>query len=378
MSNNVCRQRTTARTLLEDKRKREERQKQEKEMKHKDIEKKQLLQREVEDKKKVTFENSRRKRSVWTGSQSSTLSNMDLIKQLDLLDSVGQGSVTSYGNQPVINEGSVTSYGNQPVINEGSVTSYGNQPVINEGSVTSYGNQPVINEGSTTSYGNQPVINEGSTTSYGNQPVINEGSTTSPGNQPAITEGSSTSYGNQPVINEGSTTSPGTHLVLNEEPIVSTCTSSNNKGCSIVLDKVVRQKIQESCDLTTRSYDQPTKSSTESHDKNTITELAQMAALKEKRLEEELTAQLSRERMNQMLSPDQIAEVAKATREGAEYKMRLEYAASPLSPHAWMGVVEERRKMWQKERQKNTQHRFSHSSSVHTPYIATTTSKELK
>ena len=103
-----------------------------------------------------------------------------------------------------------------------------------------------------------------------------------------------------------------------------------------------------------------------------------MAALKEKRLEEELTAQLSRERMNQILSPDQIAEVAKATREGSEYKMRLEYAASPLSPHAWMGVVEERRKIWQKERQKNTQHRISHSSSVHTPYIAARTTKELK
>ena len=187
-----------------------------------------------------------------------------------------------------------------------------------------------------------------------------------------------TSHGNQPVINEGSTTSHGTHLVLNEELILSSCTSSNNEECSIVLDKVVHQKIQESCDLTTRSYDQTTKSSTESHDKNTITELAHMAALKEKRLEEELTAQLSRERMNQMLSPDQIAEVAKATREGAEYKMRLEHAASPLSSHAWMGVVEERRKVWQKERQKNTQHRFFVSSSVHTPYIATTTSKELK
>ena len=181
---------------------------------------------------------------------------------------------------------------------------------------------------------------------------------------------------------------------------MSTCTSSDNERCSILLDKVVHHKIQESCDLTTRSYDQPTKSSkeshdentkshdentkshdenTKSHDENTITELAHMAALKEKRLEEEFTAQLSRERMNQILSPDQIAEVAKATREGSEYKMRLEYAASPLSPHAWMGVVEERRKMWQKERQKTTQHRFSHSSSVHTPYIATTTTtRELK
>ena len=357
MSNNVFRQRMIARTLLADKRKREDQQKRKKETKHKEIEKKQSLQREMEDKKKMIFENGRRKRSVWTGSQNSSLSNMDLIKQLDSSDSVGQLSTTSHGNQPV----------------------------INEVSTTSHGNQPVINEGSTTSHGNQPVINEGSTTSHGNQPVINEGSTTSPGNQPVINKGSTTSHGNQPSINEGSTISPGTYLALNKEPIVLTCTSSNNEGCSILLDKVVHCKIQESCDLTARSYDQPTKSNkeshdenTKSHDENTITELAHMAALKEKRLEEELTAQLSRERMNQILSPDQIAEVAKATREGSEYKMRLEYAASPLSPHAWMGVVEDRRKIWQKERQKNTQHRICHSSSVHTPYIAARTTKELK
>ena len=87
----------------------------------------------------------------------------------------------------------------------------------------------------------------------------------------------------------------------------------------------------------------------ESHNSNgqdVTTELQSMVAFRESRSKEQLTADLSRTRMSQMFTSDQISDMAEAVRKGETYAARIEHAASPLSPSAWAGLVEERLKAW--------------------------------
>ena len=79
-------------------------------------------------------------------------------------------------------------------------------------------------------------------------------------------------------------------------------------------------------------------------------ELQDMIALKESRSREEFTAQSSRVRMSQLFSAEQISDMADAVRKTESYASRIEYAANPLSPNAWVGLIEERLRSWQEKR----------------------------
>ena len=76
-------------------------------------------------------------------------------------------------------------------------------------------------------------------------------------------------------------------------------------------------------------------------------ELAHMRSLSASRSRELMVANDSRVRMSQMLSEEELMKVAENAREKSEYKVRLEHAATPLTPSAWGGVVEEKIKLWQ-------------------------------
>ena len=92
---------------------------------------------------------------------------------------------------------------------------------------------------------------------------------------------------------------------------------------------------------------------TQSHNSNeqdVTTELQSMVALRKSRSKEQITADLSRTRMSQMFTSDQISDMAEAVRKGETYATRIEHAASPLSPSAWAGLVEERLKAWKEKR----------------------------
>ena len=97
------------------------------------------------------------------------------------------------------------------------------------------------------------------------------------------------------------------------------------------------------------SVSSPCLDSTPSHDV-AITELQDMIALKESRTREEGSAQLSRVRMNQLFSAEQISDMAVTVRKADTYSSRVEYAATPLSPNAWVGLIQERLKSWQETR----------------------------
>ena len=79
-------------------------------------------------------------------------------------------------------------------------------------------------------------------------------------------------------------------------------------------------------------------------------ELQEMKTLQESRSREEMVAQISRVRMSQVFSAEQVSDMARSVREGESYVSRLEHASSPLSPNAWAGLIEERMKLWQKSR----------------------------
>lgn len=116
----------------------------------------------------------------------------------------------------------------------------------------------------------------------------------------------------------------------------------------------INTSLKKSHDSNIKSHDcngQSRDQSSGSHDQRTQDELAQIAALREIRSQEELHAQHSRERMNKIMTHEQeMGSVAMATRNDPDYKARLEHAATPLSPHAWVGVVSERCKQWQERR----------------------------
>ena len=116
----------------------------------------------------------------------------------------------------------------------------------------------------------------------------------------------------------------------------------------------INTSLKKSHDSNIKSHDyndQSCDQSSGSHDQRTQDELAQIAALREIRSQEELHAQHSRERMNKIMTHEQeMGSVAMATRNDPDYKARLEHAATPLSPHAWVGVVSERCKQWQERR----------------------------
>ena len=116
----------------------------------------------------------------------------------------------------------------------------------------------------------------------------------------------------------------------------------------------INTSLKKSHDLNIKSHDcngQSRDQSSGSHDQRTQDELAQIAALREIRSQEELHAQHSRERMNKIMTHEQeMGSVAMATRNDPDYKARLEHAATPLLPHAWVGVVSERCKQWQERR----------------------------
>ena len=128
------------------------------------------------------------------------------------------------------------------------------------------------------------------------------------------------------------------------------CDQLPNKSCDQLLDKSCDQlPPNESCDqLPDKSCDQLPPN--ESCDQTTDTELAQMIALKERRSYEEMTARISRDRMNQLMSHNEIVVAMETRRSEPDYKMRLEHSSSPLSYYAWQGVIEERRKIWQSKR----------------------------
>ena len=111
--------------------------------------------------------------------------------------------------------------------------------------------------------------------------------------------------------------------------------------------------INQSHDLINQSHDLINQSHdliNQSHDQKTQDELLHMAVLKEIRSQEEIHAQNSRERMNKIIFHEhEMESVVKATRTDPDYKSRLEFASTPLSPHAWVGVVNERCHKWQEE-----------------------------
>ncbi|XP_019855472.1 PREDICTED: leucine-rich repeat and IQ domain-containing protein 1-like isoform X1 [Amphimedon queenslandica] len=116
----------------------------------------------------------------------------------------------------------------------------------------------------------------------------------------------------------------------------------------------------EQRDLTNQSHDLINQSHApnghfinQSHDQKTQEELVHMAVFREIRSQEETYAQNSRERMNRIIVHEQEMEsVVKTTRTSPDYKSRLEFASTPLSPHAWVGVVNERCHKWQEERKR--------------------------
>ena len=74
-------------------------------------------------------------------------------------------------------------------------------------------------------------------------------------------------------------------------------------------------------------------------------ELAKMKGLRESLLQEELVAEQSRERMEQLMAARES--ITMDSSEDGDYRRRLEHAACPLSERAWRGIVEEKLRKWQ-------------------------------
>jgi hypothetical protein len=104
-----------------------------------------------------------------------------------------------------------------------------------------------------------------------------------------------------------------------------------------------------------------------SHDSATDSELAHMIALKEIREQEEIMAQRSRHRMNQMMTNKDILEMAESSRNVPDYATRLQHATCSLPYHAWIGVINERRSKWLTSRQSSINSRSSNAVVIPTP-----------
>ena len=84
----------------------------------------------------------------------------------------------------------------------------------------------------------------------------------------------------------------------------------------------------------------------EEEERELAREVKAMASLVKGREREELVAQLSRERMAQIASQEEMVAAARGKRELGSYRQELEHASAPLNSRAWVGVVEERRSLW--------------------------------
>ena len=118
-------------------------------------------------------------------------------------------------------------------------------------------------------------------------------------------------------------------------------------------EKEQRDFTKQSHDLINQSHAPNGHLINQSHDQKTKEELVHMAVFREIRYQEETHAQNSRERMNRiMVNEQEMESVVTATRTSPDYKSRLEFASTPLLPHAWVGVINERCDKWQEERKR--------------------------